>query len=58
MQTMFKFKGNNLEDMLFYALDLILSWFTKENISDTISFYPNQISFLSPNIKENRGLIY
>ena len=36
-----------------------MSWFTTEGISDTISFYPNQIRFLSPNnIKENRCLIY
>ena len=30
----------------------------KRRHSDTISFYPNQIRFLSPTIKENRGLIY
>ena len=30
----------------------------KDAISDTISFYPNQIRFLSPTIKENRGFIY
>ena len=35
-----------------------MSWFTKEGIFDTISFYTNQIRFLSPNIKENRGSIY
>jgi hypothetical protein len=34
-----------------------LSWFTKGGIFDTFSFYPNQIRFLSPTIKENRGLI-
>ena len=33
-------------------------WFTKGGISDTISFYPNQIRFLSPTIKENKSLIY
>ena len=58
MQTMFKFKKINLEDMFFYASNSRLSWFTKGCISDTISFYPNQISFLSPTITENRGLIY
>jgi hypothetical protein len=57
MQTMFKFTRNNLEDIFFNASDLRLSWFTKEGISDTISFYPNQIRFFSPDIKENRGLI-
>jgi hypothetical protein len=57
MQTMFKFTENNLEDMFFNASDSRLSWFTKGGISDTISFYPNQIRFLSPTIKENRGLI-
>ena len=30
----------------------------KNGISDRISFYPNQIKLLSPNIKENKGLIY
>jgi hypothetical protein len=57
MQTMFKFIKNNLEDMFFNAPDIRLS-FAKEGISNTISFYPNQIKILSPNIKENRGLIY
>ena len=55
---MFKFTKSNLEDMLFNARDSRLSWFAKEGISDTISFYPNQIGFLSPTIKENIGLIY
>jgi hypothetical protein len=55
---MFKFTKNNLEDMCFNASDSRLSWFTKGGISDTISFYPNQIRFLSPTIQENRGLIY
>ena len=31
---------------------------TKECISDTILFYPNQINFLSPTIKGNKGYIY
>jgi hypothetical protein len=44
--------------MFFNASDSRLSWFRKGGISDTISFYPNQIRFLSPTIKENRGLIY
>jgi hypothetical protein len=44
--------------MCFNASDSRLSWFTKEGNSDRISFYPNQIRFLSPTIKENRGLIY
>ena len=44
--------------MFFNASDSRLSWFTKGGISDTISFYPNQTRFLSPTIKENRGLIY
>jgi len=38
--------------MFFNASDSRLSWLTKEGISDTISCYPNQIRFLSPNIKE------
>ena len=50
MQTMLKFTRNNSEDVFFNASDFRLSWFTKEGISDTISFYPNQIRFLSPNI--------
>ena len=33
-------------------------WFTKGGISDRISFFPNQIRFLSPTIKENKSLIY
>ena len=44
--------------MYFNASDSELLWFTKGGISDTISFYPNQIKFLSPNIKQNKGLIY
>ncbi len=44
--------------MFFNASDLELLWFTKGGISDTISFYPNQIRFLSPTIKENKSLIY
>ena len=47
-----------MEDIFFYASDLRLKWFTKEGIFDTISVYPNQIIFLSPAIKENKGLIY
>jgi hypothetical protein len=43
--------------MFFNTSDLTLSWLTKEGISDTISFYPNQIKILSPTIKENKGLI-
>ena len=58
MPTMFKFTRNTLKDMFFNASDLRLSWFTKEDISDTILFYPNQIRFLSPNITQNRVLIY
>ncbi len=58
MQTMFKFTKNNFEDMFLNASDSKLSWFTKGGISDTISFYPNQIRFLSPTIKENKSLIY
>jgi hypothetical protein len=58
MQTLFKLTKNNLEDMFFNALDSRLSWFIKVAIFDTISFYPNQIRFVSPNIKENRGFIY
>jgi hypothetical protein len=34
-----------------------LSWFKKICIFDTISFNPNQIKSLAPNIKENKGLI-
>ena len=30
----------------------------KKDIYDTLSFYPNQIKFISPNIKEDRGFIY
>ena len=44
--------------MFFNASDLTFSWFTKGCHSDTISFYPNQINFLSPTIKENKVLIY
>ena len=44
--------------MVFNASDSRLSWFTKGGIYDTISFYPNQIRFLSPTFKENRGLTY
>jgi hypothetical protein len=56
-QNIFKFTKNNLEDMFFNPSDSRLSWFTKGGISDTISFYPNQIRFLSPSIKENKDLI-
>ena len=41
--------------MFFNAADSELLWFTKGGISDTNSFYPNQIRFLSPTIKENKG---
>jgi hypothetical protein len=58
MQTMFKFTIKKLEYLFFYASDSRFSWFAKGGISDTISFYPNQIRFLSPIIKENRDLIY
>ena len=58
MHTFFKFTKNNLEDMFFNASDSELLWFTKGGIFDTISFYPNQIRFLSPTIKENISLIY
>ena len=44
--------------MFYNAFDSELLWFTKGGISDTISFYPNQIRFLSPTIKENKSLIY
>jgi hypothetical protein len=57
MQTMFKFTKNDLKDMFLNASNLRLSWFTKEGISNIISIYPNQIRFLSPNIK-NSGSIY
>jgi hypothetical protein len=57
-QNIFKFTKNNLEDMFFNPSDSRLSWFTKGGISETITFYPNQIRFLSPSIKENKGLIY
>jgi hypothetical protein len=40
-----KFTQTYLEDMFFNASDLRLSCFTKEGISDTISFYPNKINF-------------
>jgi hypothetical protein len=58
MQTMFKFTKSNLEDVFFNASNSRLSWFTKRGISNTISFYPNQIRFLSPTIKEDIGLFY
>ena len=58
MQTFFKFTKNNLEDMFLNATDSELLWFTKGGISDRISFFPNQIRFLSPTIKENKSLIY
>ena len=58
MQTFFKFTKNNLEDIFFNAKDSELLWFTKGGISDRISFFPNQIRFLSPTIKENKSLIY
>jgi len=44
--------------MFFNASDLTFSWFTKGGISYTISFYPNQINFLSPTINEKKVLIY
>jgi hypothetical protein len=55
---MFKYTKINLEDMFVYASDLRWTWFTKDGISDTISFCPNKIKFLSPTIKENKGLNY
>ncbi len=58
MQTFFKFTKINLEDMFLNASDSELLWFLKGGISDTISFYPNQIRFLPPTIKENKSLIY
>jgi hypothetical protein len=59
MQIVFKYKKHNLEDMFFNASDFRWTWFTKDGISDTISFCPNQIDFLSPtSIKENKGSIY
>ena len=44
--------------MFLNAADSELLSFTKGGISDTISFNPNQIRFLSPTIKENKSLIY
>jgi len=35
-----------------------MSWFTEDDIFDTISVCPNQIKLLSPTIKENKYLIY
>ncbi len=58
MHIVFKYTKNNLEDMFFNASDLRWTWFTKDGISDTISFCPNQINFLLPTINENKGLIY
>jgi hypothetical protein len=49
---MFKFTKYNFEDMFFNASDSRLSWFTKEGISDTNSFYPNQIGFYHPLLKK------
>ncbi len=57
MQTMFKFTKNNFED-IFLCIRFKIVVVLKNGISDTISFYPNQIKFLLPNIKENKGLIY
>ena len=45
----------NWEDMFFNASDLRCTWFAKDGISDTTSFCPNQIKFLSPTIQENKG---
>jgi len=45
-----------MEDIFLNASDLSLSWLKKKCNSDTISFYPNQ-KRISPNIKENKGLI-
>ncbi len=47
-----------MEDIFFNAAYSEFLWFTKGGISDTISFFPNQIRFLSPTIKENKSLIY
>ncbi len=57
MQIMFKYTKNNLEAMFVNASDLRWTWFTKDGISDTISFCPNKIKILSPTIKEKKGLI-
>ena len=58
MQNVFKYTKNKLENMLFNAPNVRWAWFTKDGISDKISFCPNQIRFLSLTIKENRRLIY
>ena len=58
MQTLFEFTKNIWKICFFCASDFGLTWFTKKGISDTISFYPNQIKFESPSIKENKGLTY
>ena len=44
--------------MFLNASYLRWTWFTKDVISDTISFCPNQIKLLSPTIKEYKGFSY
>ena len=54
MSKVFTFQQNNLEDIFFNAPGSNSPWFTKEGISATISFCPNQIQYLSYIIKKKR----
>ena len=58
MHAEFKLTKNNLENVFFNASNLKGTWFTKDGISDIISFCPNQINFLSLIMKENKHVIY
>ncbi len=51
MNDVFLFTKNNLEIVFFITPEF--TWFTNDGISDSMSFYPNQIFFLSLTIKEN-----
>ena len=58
MLTVFEYTKNDLEDMFFNVSDSRWTWFTKDGISDKISFCPYHNKFLSFTFKENKGLIY
>ena len=47
MNVIFLFAKNNLEDVLFNTPEL--TWLTNDGISDSMSFYPNQIKVLISN---------
>ena len=58
MQAEFKLTTNNLENVFFNASNLKGTWFTKDGISDIISFCPNQMTIFSSIVEENNDEIY